>query len=124
MLPHMIEEIQSSVTIPVMAKCRIGHFAEAQVLESLKVDFIDDSGDKWQEFIVYHHNLKKWMDITGETDIKKSPYSGSTAPEINWDKRVAMQAAVQKYVTHSISSTINLPNDVSLEKVSEIYLDS
>ena len=89
-----------------------------------KVDFIDDSGDKWQEFTVYHHNLKKWMEITGETDITKSPYFGSTAPEIDWDKRVTMQAVVQKYVTHSISSTINLPNDVSLEKVSSIYLDS
>ncbi len=89
-----------------------------------KVDFIDDSGDKWQEFTVYHHNLKKWMEISGETDINKSPYSGSTAPEINWDKRVEMQAVVQKYVTHSISSTINLPNDVSLEKVSKIYKDS
>jgi len=89
-----------------------------------KVDFIDDSGDKWQEFTVYHHNLKKWMEITGETDITKSPYAGSTAPEIDWDKRVTMQAVVQKYVTHSISSTINLPNDVSLEKVSDIYMDS
>ncbi len=89
-----------------------------------KVDFIDDSGDKWQEFTVYHHNLKKWMEITGETDVTKSPYSGSTAPEIDWIKRVEMQAVVQKYVTHSISSTINLPNDVSLEKVSDIYLDS
>ncbi len=89
-----------------------------------KVDFIDDSGDKWQEFTVYHHNLKKWMEITGETDITKSPYAGSTAPEINWKKRVEMQAIVQKYVTHSISSTINLPNDVSLEKVSDIYLES
>jgi ribonucleoside-diphosphate reductase alpha chain len=89
-----------------------------------KVDFIDDSGDKWQEFTVYHHNLKKWMEITGETDITKSPYAGSTAPEIDWNKRVTMQAVVQKYVTHSISSTINLPNDVSLEKVSDIYLAS
>jgi ribonucleoside-diphosphate reductase alpha chain len=89
-----------------------------------KVDFIDDSGDKWQEFTVYHHNLKKWMEISGETDITKSPYAGSTAPEIDWIKRVEMQAVVQKYVTHSISSTINLPNDVSLEKVSDIYLDS
>jgi len=89
-----------------------------------KVDFIDDSGDKWQEFTVYHHNLKKWMDITGEKDISKSPYSGSTAPEINWVKRVEMQAVVQKYVTHSISSTINLPNDVSLDEVSKIYLES
>ena len=89
-----------------------------------KVDFIDDSGDKWQEFNVYHHNLKTWMEVTGETDISKSPYAGSTAPEINWNKRVEMQAAVQKYVTHSISSTINLPNDVSLDEVSNIYLQS
>jgi len=89
-----------------------------------KVDFIDDSGDKWQEFTVYHHNLKKWMEITGETDITKSPYAGSTAPEIDWKKRVKMQATVQKYVTHSISSTINLPNDVTLEKVSDIYMQS
>jgi len=89
-----------------------------------KVDFIDDSGDKWQEFTVYHHNLKTWMNVTGETDITKSPYAGSTAPEINWNKRVEMQAVVQKYVTHSISSTINLPNDVSLDEVSNIYLES
>ncbi len=89
-----------------------------------KVDFIDDSGDKWQEFTVYHHNLKTWMEVTGETDITKSPYAGSTAPEINWNKRVEMQAVVQKYVTHSISSTINLPNDVSLNEVSNIYLES
>lgn len=89
-----------------------------------KVDFIDDSGDKWQEFTVYHHNLKTWMEVTGETDITKSPYSGSTATEINWLKRVEMQAVVQKYVTHSISSTINLPNDVSLDEVSNIYLES
>ncbi|MBT5089771.1 MAG: adenosylcobalamin-dependent ribonucleoside-diphosphate reductase, partial [Flavobacteriales bacterium] len=88
-----------------------------------KVDFIDDLGDKWQEFTVYHHNLKTWMEVTGETDITKSPYAGSTAPEINWNKRVKMQAVVQKYVTHSISSTINLPNDVSLNEVSNIYLE-
>jgi ribonucleoside-diphosphate reductase alpha chain len=64
------------------------------------------------------------MEVTGETDITKSPYAGSTAPEINWVKRVEMQAVVQKYVTHSISSTINLPNDVSLDEVSNIYLES
>jgi ribonucleoside-diphosphate reductase alpha chain len=89
-----------------------------------KVDFIDDSGDKWQEFTVYHHNLKTWMDVTGNADISQSPYAGSTAPEIDWEKRVKMQAIVQKYVTHSISSTINLPNDVSLKKVSDIYMAS
>ncbi len=89
-----------------------------------KVDFIDDMGDKWQEFTVYHHNLKEWMNITGETDTTKSPYAGATATEINWEQRVKMQAVVQKYVTHSISSTINLPNDVSEEEVSNIYLES
>ena len=89
-----------------------------------KVDFIDDMGDKWQEFTVYHHNLKEWMNITGITDTTKSPYYGATAPEINWQQRVKMQAVVQKYVTHSISSTINLPNDVSEEEVSNFYLES
>ena len=89
-----------------------------------KVDFIDDMGDKWQEFTVYHHNVKKWMKITGIDDISKSPYAGSTASEINWENRVKMQAAVQKYVTHSISSTINLPNEVTEDEVSKIYLQS
>ena len=89
-----------------------------------KVDFIDDMGDKWQEFTVYHHNLKEWINITGEKDTTKSPYYGATAPEINWEQRVKMQAVVQKYVTHSISSTINLPNDVSEAEVSDIYLES
>jgi ribonucleoside-diphosphate reductase alpha chain len=87
-----------------------------------KVSFIDDMGDRWEEFKVYHPKLKKWMEVTGETDESKSPYSGSTAPEIDWMQRVKLQAMVQKYVTHSISSTINLPEDVSQEKVEEIYL--
>ena len=89
-----------------------------------KVDFIDDTGDKWQEFTVYHHNLKKWMEVSGEKSIEKSPYYKATASEIDWEQRVKMQAVVQKYVTHSISSTINLPNDVSVEQVSNIYLES
>ncbi len=89
-----------------------------------KVDFVDEMGDKWEEFDVHHAKLKEWMDITGETDISKNPYQGSTASELNWKKRVEIQAVVQKYVTHSISSTINLPNDVSKERVGEIYLES
>lgn len=89
-----------------------------------KVDFIDDSGDKWQEFTVYHHKLKTWMETSGETDIAKSPYIGNTAAEIDWMKRIELQSIVQKYVTHSISSTINLPNDVTPEKVGDIYLQS
>ena len=92
--------------------------------EEAKIDFIDEMGDKWQEFPVYHPKLKMWMDITGETDETKSPYTGSTSPEINWIKRVEMQSIIQKYTTHSISSTINLPNDVSIDKVGEIYMKS
>jgi ribonucleoside-diphosphate reductase alpha chain len=92
--------------------------------KNAKVDFVDDLGDKWQEFAVYHPKLKTWMGITGETDESKSPYAGSTAPEIDWIKRVKIQSIVQKYTTHSISSTINLPNDVPVEKVGEIYMKS
>lgn len=89
-----------------------------------KADFVDDMGDKWSEFEVYHGKLKEWMRLSGKSDITKSPYAGSTAPEINWKKRVEIQAVVQKYVTHSISSTINLPENVSVERVGEIYMDS
>ena len=64
------------------------------------------------------------MEVTGETDISKSPYAGATAPEIDWAKRVEMQALVQKYTTHSISSTINLAKDVPVELVGDIYIES
>ncbi len=88
------------------------------------ISFVDDLGDAFEEFDVWHHKLKDWMKVTGETDVNKSPYAGSTSPEIDWIKRVEMQALVQKYTTHSISSTINLPSDVSVEKVGEIYIES
>lgn len=89
-----------------------------------KVDFVDQMGDSWQEFEVYHHKLKLWMEITGNTDITQSPYYGSCASEIDWVKRIKLQAIVQKYTTHSISSTINLPNDVSVENVGDIYMQA
>ena len=89
-----------------------------------KVAYVDDMGDAFEEFEVYHNKLKQWMDVTGETDIQKSPYAGATAPEIDWAKRVEMQALVQKYTTHSISSTINLANDVSVDLVGNIYIES
>ncbi len=89
-----------------------------------KVSYIDDMGDSWEEFDVFHPKLKTWMEITGNDDISESPYQGSTAPEIDWGRRIEMQAIVQKYVTHSISSTINLPSDVSVETVGDIYLES
>lgn len=92
--------------------------------QNAKVTFIDELGDAWEEFTVYHPKVKQWMEITGEMDIEKSPYTGSTAPEIDWLRRVEIQGIVQKYTTHSISSTINLPSDVSTDQVGEIYLES
>lgn len=92
--------------------------------KTAKASFVDDMGDAWEEFDVFHPKLKTWMETTGISEIEKSPYAGSTAPEIDWLQRVQMQALVQKYVTHSISSTINLPSDVSEEKVGEIYVES
>jgi ribonucleoside-diphosphate reductase alpha chain len=89
-----------------------------------KVSFVDDLGDSWEEFTVYHPKLRQWMEVTGEKAIEGSPYYGSTAPEIDWIKRVQIQSTVQKYVTHSISSTINLPSDVAVEEVGEIYLEA
>jgi ribonucleoside-diphosphate reductase alpha chain len=92
--------------------------------KNVRVDFVDALGDSWTEFEVYHPKLKQWMEITGETDLTRSPYYGSTAPEIDWIKRIEIQSIVQKYVTHSISSTINLPNEVAAERVGEIYLEA
>jgi ribonucleoside-diphosphate reductase alpha chain len=92
--------------------------------KSAKIDFIDEMGDQWQEFTVYHAKYKEWMKISGENKIEKSPYYKSTASEIDWHKRISIQAIAQKYVTHSISSTINLPNDVTEERVGQIYFES
>lgn len=89
-----------------------------------KVAYVDDLGDAFEEFEVYHPKLKQWMEVTGKTDINESPYSGATAPEIDWAKRIEMQALVQKYTTHSISSTINLAADVPVELVGDIYIES
>lgn len=92
--------------------------------ENSKVAYVDDSGDSWEEFEVFHPKLKKWMEISGNEEIEKSPYHGSTAQEIDWIKRVDIQSIIQKYTTHSISSTINLPEDVPVEKVGEIYIEA
>ena len=92
--------------------------------ENVRVDFVDDTGDAFEEFDVFHAKLKNWMEITGETDITKSPYAGATAPEIDWNKRIELQSLVQKYTTHSISSTINLKSDVPVDLVGDIYIES
>jgi ribonucleoside-diphosphate reductase alpha chain len=89
-----------------------------------KVDFTDAMGDKWQEFEVFHPKVKMWLEVTGKSDIKESPYAGATAEELDWKQRIKIQSIVQKYTTHSISSTINLPENIAPEKVSEIYMKS
>ncbi len=95
-----------------------------------QVSFTDDLGDKWQEFDVYHHGFKKWMetlspdmiDVTSEEKlVSLSPYSKSTANDINWESAIDLQASAQKWVCHAISKTINLPNDVSIEDVKKVY---
>jgi ribonucleoside-diphosphate reductase alpha chain len=86
------------------------------------VDFIDPMGDKWQEFTVYHHGVKQWMDITGETDISKSPYTGATSNEVDWIASVDIQAAAQKWVCHAISKTCNLPSTATKELVAQVYM--
>lgn len=84
------------------------------------VDRVDDKGDKWQAYKVFHRGVQKWMEITGETDVTKSPYHGSTVEEIDWAKKIDVQAAAQKWICHSISNTHNLPKDVSVETVERL----
>lgn len=86
-----------------------------------RVDFVDDTGDSWQEYTVYHHKLSEWMRVSGKDNPGSSPYAGATANAIDWKKRVELQGVVQKYTTHSISSTINLPANASVEQISDIY---
>jgi ribonucleoside-diphosphate reductase alpha chain len=88
------------------------------------VTFTDAMGDQWEEFTVHHPRLVDWMSATGKKDVNESPYANSTANNIDWQHRVRLQAAVQKYTTHSISSTINLPSDVSAELVGNIYREA
>ncbi|MFA6049856.1 MAG: adenosylcobalamin-dependent ribonucleoside-diphosphate reductase [Candidatus Paceibacterota bacterium] len=86
------------------------------------VDFVDDMGDKWLEFDVYHHWFKKWMDITGKTDPKESPYWGATSNDINWVNKIKVQAAAQKWICHSISNTTNVPNNTTVDVIKDIYM--
>ncbi len=90
--------------------------------KNAKVDFTDEMGDQWEEFDVYHAKVKEWMNITGKDNISQSPYYKATASEIDWGNRIELQSVVQKYTTHSISSTINLHTDVAVDSVGGIYM--
>jgi len=101
-----------------------------------RVDFVDEVGDSWEEYIVFHHRFKQWMEINGydtsvnysekELDdiVKKSPYYKATSNDVNYLNKVKMQGAIQKWVDHSISVTINMPNDVTEELVGECYMEA
>jgi ribonucleoside-diphosphate reductase alpha chain len=90
--------------------------------KSAKIDFVDQLGDKWQEFTVYHHGFKQWMEISGESDPTKSPYYKATSNDIDWVASVDLQAAAQQHIDHSISKTCNLPNSATEETVAQVYM--
>ncbi|HCV82387.1 MAG TPA: adenosylcobalamin-dependent ribonucleoside-diphosphate reductase, partial [Zunongwangia profunda] len=104
--------------------------------KDVRVDFVDEVGDSWEEYVVFHHRFKEWMKINGHdidknysnTDldelVKASPYYQATSNDVDWLSKVRMQGAVQKWVDHSISVTINLPNDVSEDLVGRLYLEA
>jgi len=86
-----------------------------------RVDRVDAMGDKWQKFTVYHPGVKAWQKVTGKVDPRESPYWGCCAGDLDWKQRVKLQAAAQRHVDHSISSTVNLPNHATKEQVDEIF---
>lgn len=101
-----------------------------------RVDFVDEVGDSWEEYVVFHHRFKQWMKAKGyDTDknysneeldklVKLSPYYQATSNDVDWLSKVRMQGAVQKWIDHSISVTINLPNDATEELVGKLYLEA
>jgi len=89
--------------------------------KNTRVDFIDEKGDSWQEFEIIHPKIKEWIRITGEEDITKSPWYNCCAGDIGWENRIKLQAVANKNIDHSISSTLNLPEETTVEEVSKIY---
>ena len=120
------------VFMPVYKRRRKINAAE----QGARVDYVDDSGDAFEEYIVYHPKFLEWMKINGiepkdtysqaELDelVARSPYAGATANEIDWHEKVRMQGRVQKWVDHSISVTINLPADISVDEVDKLYREA
>ncbi len=102
----------------------------------VRVDYVDESGDAFEEYVVYHPKFLTWMQTVGiepRTDysadeiaelVSKSPYAGASAAEIDWMEKVNMQGRVQKWVDHSISVTINLPSDVTEDTVNKLYMQA
>ena len=101
--------------------------------KNVTIDFIDENGDSWEEYVVFHHKFVTWMEANGYSTTKhytkedveelvaKSPYYKATANDVDWLKKVQMQGRIQKWVDHSISVTINLPADATEELVGHLY---
>ena len=104
--------------------------------KQVKVDFVDEVGDSWEEYHVFHHKFITWLEVNGydakavekmgeeelNEIISHSPYYGATANDVDWVEKVKLQGAVQKWVDHSISVTVNVPNECTEELVNQIYL--
>ncbi|MEY8707999.1 adenosylcobalamin-dependent ribonucleoside-diphosphate reductase [Bacteroides faecichinchillae] len=103
---------------------------------NVRVDFVDETGDAFEEYIVFHHKFVTWMEANGydpskrytqeEIDelVAKSPYYKATSNDVDWLMKVKMQGRIQKWVDHSISVTINLPNDVDEDLVNRLYVEA
>ncbi|MEZ4951205.1 MAG: hypothetical protein R2784_17735 [Saprospiraceae bacterium] len=103
--------------------------------KNVKVSFIDEVGDSWEEYHVFHHKFLDWLTANGhdvdkvktmeDTELKKiiakSPYHKATANDVDWVQKVKMQGSIQKWVDHSISVTVNVPAETSVDLVKEIY---
>ena len=103
---------------------------------NVRVDFVDETGDTFEEYVVFHHKFLTWMEVNGydpnkhytqeEIDdlVAKSPYYKATSNDVDWLMKVKMQGRIQKWVDHSISVTINLPNSVDEELVNRLYVEA
>ena len=101
--------------------------------KDVRVDFVDEVGDSWEEYVVFHHKFKQWMEVNNfdttinysnedlDVIIEKSPYYKSTSNDVDWLSKVKMQGAIQKWIDHSISVTINVPNDATEDLVDQLY---
>ena len=104
--------------------------------ENVRIDFVDETGDAFEEYIVFHHKFLTWMKVNGydpdkrytqeEIDdlVAKSPYYKATSNDVDWLMKVKMQGLIQKWVDHSISVTINLPNNVDEDLVNRLYVEA
>lgn len=106
--------------------------------KNVRVDFVDQNGDSWEEYPVFHHHFLTWLSANGynaeevikmskpEIDkiVEKSPYFNATSNDVDWIEKVHMQGQIQKWIDHSISVTVNLPNNVTTDLVNKVYVEA